>query len=153
MIYFILNLIASGFYYSIIGVITECLFTGFKNLLLFKDKAAKCETNLYSFPIFGAGGLALQTIHNSISLSDNFILNALLMAALFYVPLIYGIEFLSGWALLKTIGKIPWDYGRGKFTIMGLIRLDYAPFWFAVAATFPIFKFFFDILKQKFAIA
>ncbi len=45
---------------------------------------------------------------------------------------IFIAEYASGWGLEKLIGSCPWDYTGSKFSIKGLIRLDYAPVWFAV---------------------
>ncbi|HET9451523.1 MAG TPA: hypothetical protein VFO83_11595, partial [Aggregicoccus sp.] len=32
-------------------------------------------------------------------------------------------------ALRATIGYCPWDYTGATWSVQGLIRLDYAPFW------------------------
>ena len=47
----------------------------------------------------------------------------------FYVAAIFAVEFATGWLLQLWTGACPWDYGDGKFSVMGLIRLDYAPLW------------------------
>jgi uncharacterized membrane protein len=42
---------------------------------------------------------------------------------------IFTIEFLTGGLLRLITGACPWDYGSGALSVMGLIRLDYAPLW------------------------
>lgn len=61
-----------------------------------------------------------------------------LLLALVYVPVIYANEFLWGLFLDKVLGKCPWNYGKGRHTIMGYIRLDYAFFWFLLALGFEL---------------
>jgi uncharacterized membrane protein len=123
------------FIYGILGILTEVLFTGIKSLIE-KNWRATSQTYLWMGPIYALGGLTLKFIHDSVVVSHNIYINALLLAFMFYVPLIYGFEFLSGWLLEKIIGRVPWEYGPGRFTIIGLIRLDYAPFWFLLALCF-----------------
>ena len=42
---------------------------------------------------------------------------------------------VTGW-LLRKLGVCPWDYSDAPLNIDGLIRLDYAPAWFAVGLLF-----------------
>lgn len=46
----------------------------------------------------------------------------------FYVLLVYGIEFTSGYILKLITGACPWEYKTG-WHIMGLIQLEYFPAW------------------------
>jgi hypothetical protein len=39
------------------------------------------------------------------------------------------VEYASGAALVALTGSCPWDYGQSAWSVHGLIRLDYAPFW------------------------
>ena len=48
---------------------------------------------------------------------------------------IFGAEYLSG-SFLKRCGCCPWDYSHARYNIRGVIRLDYAPFWFAAGLFF-----------------
>lgn len=50
----------------------------------------------------------------------------------------YAVEALSGTAIRRVAGAVPWDYSRARGTRpvpvhwRGLVRPAYAPIWFAV---------------------
>lgn len=120
--------------YGCLGVIIEFFFTGIHSLIIGNWKATG-YSYLWMCPIYGFAALALEGV--SRALPWPFYLKALL-----YVPIIYGIEGLSGWTLQKLIGCIPWDYKKSFWTPMGLINLKYAPFWLVLAMAFdPITDF------------
>ena len=48
---------------------------------------------------------------------------------------IYGSACLLGRLLWKH-GLCPWDYGKSRFHIYRIIRLDYAPWWFLAGLFF-----------------
>lgn len=52
-----------------------------------------------------------------------------------YMVLIFVTEYLTG-AWLKSNGMCPWDYTGRHSNISGLIRLDFAPLWFATGLLF-----------------
>ena len=52
-----------------------------------------------------------------------------------YMMLIFATEYATGW-FLRRLGICPWDYSDAPLNIDGLIRLDYAPAWFAVGLLF-----------------
>ena len=54
---------------------------------------------------------------------------------LFYMAMIFTMEYLSGRLLWKH-GLCPWDYGKSRFHIHRIIRLDYAPWWFLAGLFF-----------------
>ena len=51
------------------------------------------------------------------------------------MSLIFSAEYISG-KLLRKKELCPWDYGRSKWNIGRVIRLDYAPLWFFVGLFF-----------------
>lgn len=57
---------------------------------------------------------------------------------LLYTLAIFGNEFLFG-SLLKKRNLCPWDYNGKPYNVRGLIRLDYAPFWFGTGLLFEAF--------------
>lgn len=130
-----LRLLRNILIFGVIGLLIEIMFTGIKSLAV-GDWKAVGQTYLWMFPIYGVGGITLSLLRDSVRIASNRYANAALMALLIYVPIIFGMEFLAGWTLLKVIGTVPWQYGPGTFTVMGLIRLDYAPFWFLLALLF-----------------
>ena len=116
------------FVYGCIGILVEFFFTGFASLLK-KNWKATGYSYLWMLPIYGFTSFALEAI--SRGLPWPFYLKALV-----YVPIIYGVEALSGWTIKLIIGHIPWDYQKSKWTPMGLINLTYAPFWLLLALAF-----------------
>ena len=51
------------------------------------------------------------------------------------MSLIFSTEYLTGYLLDKR-GLCPWNYSRSRFNVNHLIRLDYAPYWFAAGLFF-----------------
>lgn len=47
------------------------------------------------------------------------------------MTMIFFTEYSTGY-VLKKAGRYPWDYSQAPLNINGLIRLDYAPCWFAL---------------------
>jgi len=132
--------LARGLLYGCIGLLIEVFFTGFHSLFIKHWKATGYTYVWMLFP-YGFAGLALEGL--STSLAWPFYLKALV-----YVPIFYGVEGLYGWTLMKVTGKlqewlggsgggvVPWDYGKSKWSPMGLINLKFAPFWLALALSF-----------------
>lgn len=126
--------------YGHIGFLLEIWFTGIHSFIFKRDKTMTATTYLPMVLVYGFTALALEGVSQAIPWT--FYLKAFL-----YVPIIYGMEALSGWTLKQLIGSIPWDYHRGfstktRWTPMGLINLKYAPFWLLVAMAFdPITDF------------
>lgn len=86
------------------------------------------HTSLWMFPIYGCA-VFLSPI--SILLKKQ----SVWVRGLSYMSLIFSAEYLSG-TLLKKHKCCPWDYSHSPFHIHGLIRLDYAPFWFGTGLLF-----------------
>ena len=49
--------------------------------------------------------------------------------------LIFSAEYFTG-IFLKSLGICPWDYTGRMLSIDGVIRLDFAPFWFGMGLLF-----------------
>lgn len=113
--------------YGCIGVLIENLFTGLHTLIFQKNLRATTQSYLWMWFIYGIAGLGLGYINRGLT-GFLFVLVA--------VAYIYTIEFGSGWLLKKLLGRCPWEYGATRFSIMGLIRLDYIPFWLVLAVGF-----------------
>jgi uncharacterized membrane protein len=134
MLFLILKLLIKIVFYGSIGMLIECWFTGIASLIK-GDRRLQSVTYLWMAPIYAFSGITIGAI------VDNVHIPFYLMGFLL-VPVFYGIEFLSGFALLKLIKHIPWDYGRSKWTPMGLINFKYFPFWLLLAIFFgPISSF------------
>lgn len=86
------------------------------------------HTSIWMFFIYGLAVLIMEPIHNLIA-DQNWFLRGCVWASVIFV-----IEFTTG-GILRLFQIEPWHY-TGEFSIMGLIRIDYAPAWFAVGLLF-----------------
>lgn len=108
--------------FGVLGWCAEILWTGFCSLLA-GDGALTAQTYLWMFPIYGLAGLCLP-------LFRLFRQHCPLWQRVgFYIFAIFSVEFAAGWLLQLLTGACPWDYGNVPFSVLGFIRLDYAPLW------------------------
>jgi hypothetical protein len=77
------------------------------------------------FPIYGLAAFLFEPVHDSVRNRSWW------QRAAAYSVGIMGVEYLSGTALRRVVGVVPWDYsGHGRFVLPGgATRLDYAPVW------------------------
>lgn len=108
----------------------EILFTALLALRR-REKTGKGNTSILMFPIYGLA-VFLQPLCR---LLQGF---PVLLRGLIYMTGIFGVEYASG-RLLQKKGLFPWDYSRCRWNIKGVIRLDYAPLWFAAGLLFEGF--------------
>lgn len=115
--------------FGVFGWCAEILWTGVCSLLA-GDAALTAKTYLWMFPIYGLAGLSMPL----------FLLLRrccpLWQRIGVYVLAIFAVEFATGWLLSLLTGACPWDYGEGAFSVMGFIRLDYAPLWAVLGLSF-----------------
>lgn len=114
-------MIKNFFTCGLIGWCLEILFTacdGLKN----NDFKLKGNTSLWMFPIYGLAAF-LKPVYLLIRKLP-FVLRGLI-----YTICIFATEFLTG-SFLKKRKLCPWDYRDSPYNIDGVIRIDYAPFWF-----------------------
>jgi len=119
--------------YGCAGLVLEVFFTGACAAIFERDPSATGHTYLWMLPIYGAAMLGLEQL--SMALGG---MPALGRAAV-YVAAIYAVELSAGWLLKASLGRCPWDYGARGLSVKGLIRLDYAPAWYAAALLFDPF--------------
>ena len=50
--------------------------------------------------------------------------------------IIFAVEYVSGSMLKLFTGRCPWNYGRCRYSVRGIIRLDFIPIWFVVGILF-----------------
>jgi hypothetical protein len=130
------------FVYGAFGWCVEVLWTGLYDSItgVRVDPAEPCRvvqltpeerwrltghTYLWMFPLYGAGGLVFEPVHDALRGSP------WPLRGLIWALLIFAVEYFSGWALRRCTGRCPWDYRYARFHVQGLIRLDYFPLWFA----------------------
>lgn len=103
--------------------------------LLQKDYRLKGTTSIWMFPIYGMA-VFLEPISRLLAAQPWF------FRGLVYMMCIFLVEYASGWWIRETIDACPWDYSHARYHINGLVRLDYAPAWFAVGLIFERVSFF-----------
>ncbi len=108
----------------------EVCFTGMSAAIFERDRHGTAKTFLWMHPIYGATALGLEFLHDRLRCLPRP------LRALAYTAVIFGAEFATGWLLRKALGRCPWDYEKQGWNVSGLIRLDYAPFWYGAGLLF-----------------
>ncbi|MBN1205730.1 MAG: hypothetical protein JXB05_12505 [Myxococcaceae bacterium] len=116
--------------YGLLGWCIECLFTSVVDLATGAgDLRLMGYSYLWMHPIWGAGlllGEQLVTMMHRVRLSRA-------TRTLVGMGVCFAVEYATGAALVALIGRCPWDYSASAWSVHGLIRLDYAPFWWLCA--------------------
>ncbi len=115
------------FIYGLLGWNIEVIWTGLGSLLSGNPNLMG-HTSLWMFFIYGLAAFVLEPIHNRIAPWRWY------LRGLVWTALIFAIEFVAG-MLLQLLGIQAWHY-TGVFSVLGVIRLDYAPAWFVVGLLF-----------------
>lgn len=123
---------------GVAGWCLEILFTSIESIAA-GDMRLMGRTSLLMFPIYGLGAL-LGPICRGLDrwVGDEEILgkkDRLWRHGINDMVLIFTTEYISGF-LLRLAGICPWDYTGRLFSIDGLIRMDFAPFWFGTGLLF-----------------
>ena len=105
---------------GVIGWCMEIVFTAIGSLRR-REMQLVGQTSLYMFPIYGCAAFFKPAFFLVKNLSFP-------LRGLFYAASIFTAEFLSG-ALLSKYSVCPWNYGRHRWHVNGLIRLDFLPLW------------------------
>lgn len=108
--------------YGLVGWCVEIFWTGLGSFIR-GDVTLRGWTCAWMLPIYGMM-IFLEPIHNRIRKWPVVLRGGV------YTLLIFTVEFLTGTLLRAIIGVCPWDYSRSPYSILGVIRLDYAPYWF-----------------------
>ena len=109
------------------GWCIEIVFTSL-DALRRRDMTLKGNTSLWMFPIYGSAAV-LAPIGHQLRSKPTW------MRGLTYMGLIFSLEYLSG-LLLSKHEICPWDYGRSRWHVRRVIRLDFAPYWFCAGLLF-----------------
>ena len=115
--------------YGAMGWIVEIVWTGMGSILR-RDPRLTAKTYLWMFPVYGGGALLFERIYQVIAAQP------WALRGLVWTGAAFAVEYIAGWLLRKAVGECPWDYSGTPFSVRGLIRLDYAPAWFALGLFF-----------------
>lgn len=113
--------------YGFLGWNIEIIWTGFTSLTS-GSKNLMGHTSIWMFFIYGAAVFLFEPVHAWISHFHWF------WRGCVWTMLIFVIELVSG-LILKAVGIRAWEY-TGPTSVLGVIRLDYAPLWFMVGLIF-----------------
>lgn len=107
-----------------LGWCMEILWTGLHTI---KEKDFKLtgHSSLWMFPIYGMAACICPVSRHMRKKGY-----PALFRGIIYTLGIFATEYGTGY-LLKKRNMCPWDYSKAPANIDGLIRLDYAPVWFA----------------------
>jgi len=112
--------------YGLLGWCGEIVFTALPRRWP-PDWRLAGHTTLWMFPIYGLIAPLYEPVHTALRAWPWPV------RGLIYMVGFMAVEFITGWLLVRLIGRCPWDYaGKTRWHILGLTRLDYAPIWFAV---------------------
>jgi hypothetical protein len=118
------------FLFVCVGIAMEVAFTAITDF--WRDRCPRLRGHSYLWMAFtyAAVPLILAVVYPPI--------HQLPIAArlALYVSLVYLVEYSWGWLLRRATGQCPWDYGRARWAVSGLIRLDYLPCWAAACWMF-----------------
>lgn len=109
------------------GWCLEILFTAADSLRR-RDFTLKGVTSVWMFPIYGCAAV-LAPVSRLLRKRPAW------LRGLTYMNLIFAAEYLTG-SLLSRLKLCPWNYGRHRWHVNRLIRLDFAPFWFGAGLFF-----------------
>lgn len=106
---------------GLLGWCLEILYTAACSLKN-HDIRLKGNTSLWMFPIYGLAAF-FQPLTALLKGKPLFLRGCV------YTFCIFLTEFVTG-EFLKKRHACPWNYENAPLNIRGVIRLDYAPFWF-----------------------
>jgi hypothetical protein len=111
--------------YGALGVAAEIVFTGMRGAAANRDWRLEGHSYLWMFPIYGSAAYLFEPLHDRLRGASIW------QRAAAYSAGIMSIEYVTGIALRRAVGAVPWDYtGHGRFVLPGgATRLDYAPLW------------------------
>jgi uncharacterized membrane protein len=95
------------------------------SLYVFAHTGRRRPSHLLNVTVYGLAQPLFEPVHDR--LRDR----PVAVRAATYGVGILGVEYLGGRLFRRLLGWAPWDYGRARFAVDGLIRLDYFPLWAA----------------------
>ena len=124
---------ARFYFWGVHGIFGEVLFTATWEYVVHRGLQLKGFSSLWSFLNYGLGTLLVEALHEFL-VALKF---PLIIRLVIYVLLLYLWEFTAGLLLLQ-FKACPWDYSQFDYNFMGLITLEYFPFWLIAASYFEL---------------
>ena len=121
------------YFWGVHGIFTEVIFTCLWNQVMDKPNPALVgHSSAWSFLIFGLAAFVVgENMYNFFTKRGY----PLPLRLVLYVLATYLWEFVWG-MLLVPWGANSWSYDNYSYNLMGVITLEYAPFWAFAAAYF-----------------
>ncbi|MBO5055473.1 MAG: hypothetical protein J6C64_03840 [Lachnospiraceae bacterium] len=121
------KLIKNFFKCGLTGWCMEIIYTSLLSLRR-REFTLKGQTSLWMFPIYGSACF-LTPLFRLVKMFPSYIRGSI------YAVCIFTGEYLTGRFL--TLKKFcPWNYGRSRWNIKEVVRLDYFPNWFLAGLLF-----------------
>jgi uncharacterized membrane protein len=111
-------LVARFAVYGLAGWVADSLFVA-------AHTGRRRPSSLLNVPVYGLAQPFFEPVH------DRLRHRSVALRGAVYGVGILGVEYASGRLLRRLVGAAPWDYGRARFSVDGLVRLDYLPLWAA----------------------
>lgn len=105
----------------------EIFWTGMGSFLN-KDYTLRSTTSIWMFFIYGM----VVMLEPAYLIMQDW---SIVFRGVVYMLCIFAGEYITG-GFLKRAELCPWDYTNARYNIQGIIRLDYAPAWFAAGLVF-----------------
>ena len=93
------------------------------SLFVLAHTGRRWPSSVLNVPVYGLAQPLFEPVHDRLRHR-----RAPLRAAVYGVGIL-AVEYASGRLLRRLVGRAPWDYGRARFAVDGLVRLDYLPLW------------------------
>ncbi|KAJ7303956.1 hypothetical protein JRQ81_011471 [Phrynocephalus forsythii] len=111
--------------YAIHGYFSEVMFTALWAFIVDRDWKFQGVTSIWALFIYGTCALALERLYLRLKGHCGPLARGTL-----YTLCVYTWEFGTGY-LLRLFNACPWDYSGFRYNLLGLVTLEYWPFWFA----------------------
>lgn len=93
------------------------------SLFVFAHTGRRRSSSLLNIPVYGLAQPFFEPVHDRVRQRPPVLRGGV------YGLGILAVEYASGRVLRRLLGRAPWDYGRARFAIDGLVRLDYLLLW------------------------
>ena len=133
------------YFWGVHGVFVEVVFTAIWELIVGGKPQLMGQSSIWSFLTYGLGAFLGAELLRSAMVARRLPLWA---RCLLYVPMVYVWEFSCG-AVLRLLGACPWDYSHFHYDVMGLVTLEYAPFWLVGGAYFEFLISCMSVVERK----